>query len=274
MIMARTFELTCGEDCLFLDSSKEPLEIAEIGLTNNSHYSIVADLLRANNLSEKPLARQIEIIIGEELLASTLSPEETFFYPDLASMTVHLLVSLADRLGIQISQHQGSRVVLLEAAAKLVNRDADYLIDIMVEYRTTHFEEVSTDHVIRLLRHAVTNQVGMPIINYLCLKLSEHPDHGQAFTQLVRSMSPGKSSAALALHLYSQELHDKQTGLDKKLKFIRLLQKNEAALREAVTSHEELSIEELFEYLNENHPYQIEYILNQFQDAAGHCDSF
>ena len=75
-------------------------------------------------------------------------------------------------------------------------------------------------------------------------------------------------STPLVLHKYLQSIQDKETGLDKKVMFLRILEEHCDILNHLIAEYDaNMEVEELFEFLSKNHPYKIERIIFQYGEC-------
>jgi ferritin len=268
--ISRLFHNDFGNECIVLADSPSPVNWVRLGVQKTSDIRVAADLLRANNLSSAPIARQIQMLIADKIEGGTLEDELDILVGDSeyeeSLDSIEKLIGLAQKLNIDLTCFSNTPLVLYEDGARMFKKHMDSLLELLGKFGIDRFEITSMNKLIELLEYAVSSRVGLPVMNYLFLKLQEHPEHSYNLEVMLMEQSPSASSS-LIVHKYLQHLHEKRAGIDRKVQFLLILKERSEVMDELIAEYDiDMHVEDLFEYLSSNHPYKIEQILHEYSN--------
>ena len=253
------------EDTSFFHETPGKLDFVRFNVNQEDEIRVVADLLRANKISDAPLQRQLQQIIADKLHMEGLERELDMLVGDSddesSENEMTKYIRKLKRLNISFRPESHNALVLYEDGARMFVKNMDFLHTLLDRFDITHFESISMNKVIELLEFSMNKKVGIPVMNYLFLKLQEHPEHNYRLEAMLAEYSPTVSSS-LIVHNYLQYLHEKREGVDHKVQFLVILQEKSEIFQELIEEYDvDMTIDELFDFLSRYHPYKLEQII-------------
>lgn len=255
--------------CLGTDEAIDVIDVCHYA-TKFRHLEILADLLRANSISEQPLIRQLESIISHKLMSSNYDPDLSF---ELETSNISELVQVASQLQVDLETLPENSLVLYEDGSRIVRESLQSLIGILQEFDAEYFDTINQEGLQDLLEYGISSKIGIPIMNYLCLKLSEHPHHSKRFASFFLSQCSTTSTSS-AVNQYLSFLKGLNEGAGSMAMYLNNLKDVDPALKQVIEANDDkMEVAELFSHVNDNYPYTLEQLIDE-QSAEDSSTTF